>query len=210
MLKNIIFDFDGVIINSHDVQIKALKESYREVCGNGTPPFDEFFKHCGDSLANIFSILGLPLDMIPIYQRISRENINNVKIFDGIIDMLEILKQNGYKCALCTGKDRFRTFELLMHLNLKSYFDIVVCSDDVRYPKPHPASLWYIMRELGGEKTESIMIGDGINDIRCAKNAGIKSIAVTWGNVNRELFLENPPEWFVDTVEQLLERILNE
>lgn len=52
LYKNIIFDFDGVIINSHDIQVKALTESFKAICGEGTPPYDDFFKLSGEGLKN--------------------------------------------------------------------------------------------------------------------------------------------------------------
>ena len=95
LFKNIIFDFDGVIINSHDVQIKALTESFKAICGAGVPPYDDFFRHSGDSLKNIFMQLGLPLDMVPIYQMVSKENIDLI-ISDVVmpkIDGVEFIKR---------------------------------------------------------------------------------------------------------------------
>lgn len=68
--KCIVFDFDGVINNLHDLQVKALEESYRQVVGEGDVPFSEFFQNSGDSLKNIFEKLGLPAEMIPIYTSI--------------------------------------------------------------------------------------------------------------------------------------------
>lgn len=183
MYKNIIFDFDGVIINSHDVQVKALTESFKAICGEGVPPYDDFFRLSGDSLKNIFTQLRLPLEMIPIYQNVSRENIDLIKIHDGMIELLQNLNESGYICTLCTGKDRSRTMEILKHFNMEQYFKIIVCSDDVINPKPHPESLLLIMEELGALPDNTIMVGDGINDILSAKKAGMKSIGVTWGDV---------------------------
>ena len=207
MYKNIIFDFDGVIINSHDVQVKALTESFNAVCGEGVPPYDDFFKLSGDSLKNIFTQLGLPLEMISIYQRISRENISVIKIHDGMIELLQKLNDTGCNCALCTGKDRSRTIEILRHFNMEHLFKIVVCSDDVINPKPHPESLLVIMEKLVASPENTIMVGDGINDILSAKNAGIKAIAVTWGDVSGDILFINKPTYISNTILELTSHI---
>lgn len=60
MNRAVIFDFDGVIINSLEVQRKAFTASYNKVIGEGTPPFKEFLSHSGNSIHNIFEIMGLP------------------------------------------------------------------------------------------------------------------------------------------------------
>lgn len=207
LFKNIIFDFDGVIINSHDVQVKALKESYKIVCGEGTPPYDEFFRLSGDSLKNIFGQLNLPQLMIPIYQQISRDNIDLIKNHDGMAELLQKLNDYGCNCALCTGKDRSRTIEILRYFNMEAFFKSIVCSDDVQNPKPHPESLLHIMKKLKALKEDTIMIGDGINDILAAKNAGIKSIAVTWGDISGDILHNSEPTYLVSTVLELMNQI---
>lgn len=207
MFKNIIFDFDGVIINSHDVQVKALTESYKVVCGDGTPPYDDFFRLSGDSLKNIFEQLNLPQAMVPIYQQISRVNIDLIKIHVGMSELLKKLNESGCMCALCTGKDRSRTIEILQYYNLEKYFNSIVCSDDVQNPKPHPESLLYIMKKLNALKDNTIMVGDGINDILAAKNTGIKSVAVTWGDISGDILVDYKPTYVANTVFDLMTQI---
>ena len=188
MYKNIIFDFDGVIINSHDIQVKALTESFKAICGEGTPPYDDFFKLSGEGLKNIFTQLGLPLEMIPIYQ---------------MIELLEKLIESGRFCALCTGKDRSRTIEILKHFKIEHFFKIVVCSDDVINPKPHPESLMLIIDDLNATLEDTVIVGDGINDMLSAKNADIKSIAVTWGDVPEKSLKDCKPDRICYSITQL-------
>lgn len=209
MFKNIIFDFDGVIINSHDVQVKALTESFKAICGEGIPPNKDFFKLSGDSLKNIFTQLSLPLEMIPIYKKISRENIGLIKIHEGMIELLQKLNEIGCICALCTGKDRSRTIEILKHFGLEQYFAIIVCSDDVENPKPHPESLFLIINALNASRDDIVMIGDGVNDILSAKSAGISSIAVTWGDVPEKELKKFASGHIVSEVEILSNIIFN-
>jgi pyrophosphatase PpaX len=208
LIKGVVFDFDGVIINSSEIQKQALMESYRLIVGKGTPSFDEFLSHSGDSLENIFIKMKLPLEMVEPYRAISRERISAVKIYDGIKDLLVFLKKNGYKCALCTGKDRLRTLELLGKLMLSEYFETVVCSDDVKNPKPHPESLICAINNLGISAANTVMIGDARNDIICARKAGVKVIAVTWGDFPRKVLEQEFPDYLVNTVDELLAVIL--
>ena len=209
MYKNIIFDFDGVIIHSHDVQVKAFSESFKAICGEGVPPYDDFFKLSGNSLKNILTQLGLPLEMIPIYQRISRENIGLIRLHEGMMELLEKLNETGCVCALCTGKDHSRTTEILRYLNMEHLFKIVICSDDVINPKPHPESLLLIMDRIGASCENTVMVGDGINDILSAKNAKIKSIAVAWGDVAKKYLKNNYPDMICDSVEQVKKILLH-
>ncbi|MEC0090215.1 HAD family hydrolase [Paenibacillus macquariensis] len=204
MEKGIVFDFDGVIIDSSEIQRQAFTESYNLIVGEGTPSIDEFLSHSGDSLENIFIKMKLPLEMVEPYKRISREKIGGVKIYNGMSDLLKLLKKNGYKCGLCTGKDRLRTLELLDKLMLNEYFDTVVCSDDVKNPKPHPDSLVLAINNLGVSFDSVVMVGDATNDIICAKLAGVKVVAVTWGDVPKNVLEQESPDYMVNTVDELL------
>lgn len=207
MRKYLVFDFDGVIINSHSLQRKALEESFQKVVGNGEVPYQEFFKNSGDSLSNIFLKLDLPLEMVPFYTSISENNLDMIKIHNGIKYMLERLTSEGYKLALCTGKERKRTLAILKYLCIKKYFKVVVCSDDVENPKPKPDSLIKCIEKLGANLEDTVMIGDGINDIDCAKNAGVFSIGVTWGDTQKEDIINAEPDAVVNNVYELLKII---
>ena len=205
--RNFIFDFDGVIINSHIVQEKALRTSYDLVVGEGEPPFDDFFNCSGDSLANIFDKLGLPGTMIPIYRKVSQENSSLITLYKGMEDIIKKLCENNFSCALCTGKDRERTLKILNQFKLEKYFVKVVCSDDIERPKPDSQSIDKIMSEMCWDKKDTIMIGDGVNDILAAYNAGVKSIAVTWGECREELLLQYKPDYIAQNVMMLSKEI---
>lgn len=213
MNKGVIFDFDGVIIDSFRVQEKALLDSYRIIVGEGEPSVTEFLSYSGDSLENIFCHMNLPLTMVEPYKRISRENIDCIVVFDGIVEILNRLKEQGYKTGLCTGKNRERTIEILNYFNLSMYFDVVICSDDVGRAKPAPDSLALAIQLLSLDKKNAVMIGDAPNDIKCAKNIAMKSIAVTWGKIDRQLLEKEQPDCIVNDIcefEKVLKQTLQE
>lgn len=207
MMNCLIFDFDGVIINSHNLQVKALNEAFRKIVGQGIPPYEEFFKNSGDSLTNIFKKLNLPMEMLPIYKEVSSSNIDMIKIHNGMEQLLKHFIDRGYCLALCTGKERQRTLNILKYLHIDKFFRSVVCSDDVKNPKPHPESLEKCIKTLKGTSQTSIMIGDGINDILCAKKADVSSIAVTWGDVPKKDIVKVFPDAIAENVYELKDKI---
>jgi 3-amino-5-hydroxybenzoic acid synthesis related protein len=207
--KGIVFDFDGVIIDSLDIQKKALAESYKIIVGDGMPPISEFIKHSGDSLRNIFFKMNLPLEMIEPFKRISQKNDGLIKVYPGIKTLLRRLRENGFRCGLCTGKDSLRTLQLLQKLHLNHYFQTVVCSDNVENPKPYADSLILAAGNLGVRLEDIVMIGDSCNDIDCAKNAGVRSIAVTWGNMGKDVLVKQSPDNIVSSVEELYDSIIS-
>lgn len=129
--------------------------------------------------------------------------IESIKIYSGMEELLKQLTTDGYKCALCTGEDRTRTLEILNGLMLREYFETVVCSDDVDKPKPYPDSLVLAMNNMGIKPDNAVMVGDARNDILCAISAGVKIIAVTWGDVSKEVLEREYPNITVNTVDEL-------
>lgn len=203
MNNAVVFDFDGVIIDSLEVQRKAFFESFRLVSDGPLPSFEEFLGHSGDSIPNIFTKMGLSLDMTEHYRRIARENIHLIQMIDGMEELLRYIKDAGWLCGLCTGKDRPRTLLTLEQHGLISYFDAVVCSDDVTHPKPHPESLLFTIGQLHTTVDHSVFVGDGRNDIICAREARMRSIAVAWGHNPVEILQQEAPSYVAYNVEEL-------
>lgn len=199
MIHGFVFDLDGVIINSFELQKKALRYSYEIVGGTGVVSEEEFFRHSGNSLENIFRLMNLPQEMTSHYRKFSSENISCIQIYDGIVDLLEYLKEQNIICGVCTGKERKRTIDILKQFDLIKYFPYVVCSDDVECAKPAPDSLICIAQMMDIDFDDLVMVGDAANDILCAKNAGVKSIGVTWGEFSREELEQAKPDWVVDS-----------
>ena len=206
---NLIFDCDGVLINSINIQKCAFYGSYKEIVGDDKcPPFSEYMKHTGDSLPNIFRKMGLPIEMAGPYRRISREAIDQTIVNEELIDLIRELRELGIKCGICTGKDHERMIEILKYFNIEELFDAVVCSDDVREPKPSAMPLFKAMEDMGSDvnASNSIVIGDGYYDILSAQNAGCRSVLTLWygdEGVPREA------DYVVGTVKELRELLLD-
>jgi len=182
MLSGLIFDLDGCLIDSKEVQKKAFFNSYKIVCGdNNCPSYREYIKYTGNSIDNVFRQMGLPAEMAFFYRKISRESVAEVSVNWEAIKFIEYCREMGLKISICTGKDHDRTEELLNYHGILHLFDALVCADDVEYPKPSAEPILEAMKMMNIQSQESvIMIGDGYNDILSAKNAGIRSVLTLW------------------------------
>ena len=106
--------------------------------------------------------------------------------YPGMIAMLDALAVRGVKLAICTNKAERFTIPLLHQLGLSERFASIIAGDTVGIAKPDPAPIRAMIDRAGGGRT--IFLGDTINDIAGARNAGIPSIAVSFG------FLDGPVE----------------
>ncbi len=129
------------------------------------------------------------------------------KVFPGVEQSLHTLNAAGARLGICTNKPSITAAPVLDILALNQYFDVVVCGDQVEMQKPHGQHILDTITRMGGEPSSpAIMVGDSGNDIDAAIDAGIPSIAVTFG------YAENPPETLgadalIDHFDQLIDTV---
>ena len=178
---NLIFDLDGCLIDSTEVQKAAFYGSYKEIVGDDCcPPYEEYIKYTGDSISNVFKKMKLPDEMVDSYRNISSKLIDKIVINNECVELIKKARMNGSKISICTGKDHYRAFEILKYFNIEELFDALVSSDDVDEPKPSPLSILTAIDKMGVKKETCVVIGDGYNDIIAAKKAGVKSVLTLW------------------------------
>lgn len=178
---NLIFDMDGCLIDSTDVQKAAFYGSYKEIVGdNNCPDFSEYIKYTGDSLTNIFRKMGLPTEMAEPYRRISNEAIDKISVNMECIKLIKLYRKNGSKVAICTGKDHYRAEAILKYYGINDCFDALICSDDVSTPKPSSIPILAAIDKMNVSKETCLVIGDGYYDILSAHNAGLPCVLTLW------------------------------
>jgi phosphoglycolate phosphatase len=101
--------------------------------------------------------------------------------FPGVADCLERLSAAGMNLAVCTNKSEALAIPLIETLGLAQHFPVITGGDTFAMRKPDAGHILGTIERAGGAASSAIMIGDSINDILAAKNAGIPSIGVTFG-----------------------------
>ncbi len=101
--------------------------------------------------------------------------------YAGAVRSLESLKAEGFRLAVCTNKLEKLALPLLKGLKLDGYFDAIAGGDTFPVRKPDAAHVLKTIERAGGEAAASVMVGDSVNDILAAQNAGIPAIAVPFG-----------------------------
>ena len=124
--------------------------------------------------------------------------VKNVKLFDGIEEMLEKLKQNGVLMAVATNAPTPFAHLMLNAVGIKEYFFEIVGADKAR-SKPDPLMLEMILQKCNYDKQQdqAWMVGDNQKDIEVAKNVGIEAIYATWGfqsDVSHHLKAKKPQD----------------
>ena len=185
--KLIIFDLDGVLIDSLSNMRYALKNTANHI--NQKISFNEYKKYVGLPFEKILGKLNIQGDYVKIktlYSKYSMETINNLQIKKKELNELKQLKKK-YFLAIFTSKDKIRTFKILKKYNI---FNMIVTSDDVIHGKPNPEGLLKIINKTKIKKINTYFVGDTLFDLKAAKAAKINYLHASWG-MEKKLKIKN-------------------
>lgn len=184
-LRGLLFDFDGVLINSLPVMRSAFSAALDEIYGDSQPDHDALFaryrNYLGMGFPEIMRQLGLSQDMYQPFRRHSRLLAHEVRLYEGVPELLQWGRQQGLPMGIATGKDYERTLELLERLGIRDFFGSVYASDTVSAPKPAPEMALRFAAENNLPLDSILLLGDAEADIRCGQAARCRTAAVSWG-----------------------------
>lgn len=181
----IVFDWDGTLVDSTQLIVDSILAASADVGLRQPEP---------SAARNIIG-LGLPEALRTLFGELSddqRRQITEryryhyfaqdhaVPLFDGVSEAIATLVEQGFMLGVATGKGRNGLNQSMHRCGLHPHFLATRCVDEC-FSKPHPQMLLEIMDELGAVPERTLMIGDTSYDLQMAKNAGVDSIAVSYG-----------------------------
>jgi len=186
MIRGIIFDFDGLIIDTEWSVYQSWLEIFESF--KAELPLDQWTSIIGTSEHehfDPFDILehqvGHPLDRQNLRQKRRSREMELVfvqPILPGVEETLRDAKQYNLKLGIASSSDRNWVTGHLARLGLSEYFDAIHTSDDVERTKPEPALYLLALQSLGLSPMEAIVLEDSPNGVSAAKDAGIFTVAV--------------------------------
>ena len=146
-------------------------------------------------------------EMLKIFLLHYTHNIDDDSVlFNNVKNVLEFLKNNGIKLAVCTNKMERLSNILLEKLNVLHMFDYLVGGDSLIRSKPDPFPLLNICEKLNTEISDSIMIGDSATDLNAGKGAGMPVVLVSYGYTdNKDIY--NEADLVINDFSQLKELV---
>lgn len=178
--KLILFDLDGVILNSKDNMFTSWLAVQDEF--NITVPFDSYFQNIGRPFSEIMKILGLTdkaRDIEDVYKKASMSNLDKLTFYDGVDVALLKLAKLGYKLGVVTSKDEERTKLILSMLDVT--FCVIQTPNEKYRGKPCPDHILIALAETNTDPDEAVYIGDMEVDYIAASRAGIDYFHAVWG-----------------------------
>ena len=215
MNDTVLFDFDGTIMDTNEVIIQSWQETFRTLAGREEDR-DVLLKTFGEPLEytmqNFFP--EVPVEKgLEIYRGYQRDNfLNDIQLFPGIRDLLDELSARQIKMALVTSRLKHTTMQAIDKFDMEKYFGYVVTADDVTRHKPDPQSALIALDRIGSQPDQTIMIGDTLFDILCARNAGCTSVLVSWSlsladKLKDGFAPEEEPDRIIDDPAQILQML---
>lgn len=181
----IVFDWDGTLLDSAAAIVAAIQAASRDL--GVAEPTDAQARHViglGLSDALRSAVPGLAADAYPQmveryrYHYLARDH--ELALFAGATELVQELAEAGHLLAVATGKSRMGLDRAFKVSGLGASFHASRCADEC-FSKPHPQMLEELMDELGASPERTVMIGDTTHDLLMARNAGVPSLAVSYG-----------------------------
>ncbi len=131
---------------------------------------------------------------MPIFMGCYRENAcKHSQLYIGVEEGLDYLKKNNFKLGCVTNKLSQFTKTILETLEIQDAFEIVISGDTLAKKKPDPMPLLHAAAYFGVNPSQSLMVGDSINDVGAARAAGFQVLCVSYGyNFGQDIHLANP------------------
>jgi len=185
MIRALIFDFDGLILETEEPVFQSYQEIYQEY---GVELSLDYWSHLlgaasgtHDPLADLENQLGLTLPRQEILQRQHQRETEMIlvrPVMPGVRETLQRARQLGLKIGLASSSPCSWVIGHLTRLGLVEYFDCIKASDDVERAKPDPSLFLAVLEELGISSKEAIVFEDSPNGILAAKRAGLFCVVV--------------------------------
>ena len=213
--KAIIFDLDGTLLDTLDDLADSVNHTM-EVFGWPCKTREQVRAFVGNGLRRLMQLSVPDGEDNPRFEEAVREqgrfyqlNCNNrTSPYPGIMELLEKLRNDGYKLAIVSNKADGAVQEL-SRIYFRDLMDTSVGESAGVRRKPYPDTVLKVMENLKASKDECLYVGDSEVDIRTARNADIDCASVLWGFRSRKQLEDCQAEVFCSNTEELYEYIKN-
>jgi HAD superfamily hydrolase (TIGR01509 family) len=210
-LDGILFDFDGLILDTETPVFQAWGEKFQEY--GQELKIEEWAEILGKSgkvvgpVESFLETIGDTIKQQEISREVSKKELTLVKKQDplpGAVELIMKANEEGVKLGIVSSSDRDWVHSHLHRLELFDYFDHTSCSDDVVEAKPDPALYHLGLEKMGSSPDKVLVLEDSPNGVLAAKRAGLYCIAVPNKITSQLPFFENggTPDRVLDSLRE--------
>jgi HAD superfamily hydrolase (TIGR01549 family) len=175
--KAILFDLDGTLVNSAPTVLEIIN-LLRSQCNQTklqiNPSIEETISLGGrEMIINLISKDNVDKNLNAFRVMYEDYDLTHERLFDGVKELLKAMRQK-YTLAVLTNKPKLLVNKTLIHHHIESFFDCLVCREDVLEKKPDPEGFNLILKILNLIKDEVIYVGDSFVDLQLAKSLQVE------------------------------------
>ena len=213
MIKAVLFDMDGVLVDSEEFIRNAAILMFNEL--GLEPKHEDFFEFIGAGedrfLGGVAEKYNFPFDIpagkartYEIYTEIIKDKL---KPLPGVHSFIKKCRDKGLKIAMATSADRTKMESNLIEIGIQeNTFDAVVTALDVDRQKPFPDIYLKAARLIGEKAQDCLVVEDAINGVKAAKSAGAKCLGLTTSFTKEDLAAA---DWFAENLSKAGEEVFN-
>lgn len=183
--QHFVFDFDDTLIDGRQFCGESMVRAITKLEPNVNPKlimtFHETYR--GATIVDLYKTAIKELDLtsnleklLTLDAEIQKKEHYRMKIFDGVIDILEFLKSKNNTLHICTNRTTETLIPILKNNQINKYFDNIISCADEGHKKPEPTCLLALIKKYGNKKESFIYFGDSEVDCQFAKNSKIDFI----------------------------------
>ena len=203
----VIFDYDGVLVDSIDIIVAIVSRACREIGHSRLPITADIEALENMAIEDLGRQIGIAETDLPRFGAhvfaLLQKSEKIPDIFPGIGDVVRTLGENHYLAIITTNTRPVVQKVMAVH-GLVDKIDLVLGIED---PGSKADKIKKAMQTFKKTQERTCMIGDAVSDIRQSREAGVKSIAVTWGYHNREKLTHEGPDILVSKPYDLITAI---
>lgn len=184
-MNAVIFDFDGLIMDTETATFDAWREIYRR---HGHPLTIETWAQCVgtdfggyDPQRELEALLDRELDWEPIHAERRASIMATLSQYDALPGVRDRLREAGelkLPCAVASSSPRWWVEHWLKHLGLLDAFENVTCLEDTGKVKPHPSLFQHAAGKLGASSSDVVVLEDSLNGLHAARAARMRCVIV--------------------------------
>ncbi len=187
MLKAVIFDMDGVIIDSEPTHMKLESETYKELGIEVSREEHHTFvgttsHYMWEALKNKYKLNQTLKELVEhdrnIYFKYLQSDECEIILIDGVKELIKDLNANGVKLAIASSSPLNVIESIAKKFQIEEYFEVFVTGDNVKRSKPEPDIFLFASEKLGVSPKKCVVIEDSHNGVLAAKKAGMKCVGI--------------------------------
>jgi len=209
LLKHIIFDFDGTVVDSASLYLRLCNDMADELRLPCSLSISELRELSGMTIKQRCKKLNIPLYKLPVMNIMVQEKLKNhiheLEWIDGIEDAILKLKKMGFRLTIISSNSVSNISRFFKNKNF-DVFDEIYSSKGI-FDKHH--AIKKLIKKLDIKRSEAVYIGDEFRDIKACKKARVSIISVTWGFDSRGLLEKGKPDFIAATPDEMVNIICN-